>query len=164
MALVLMTDGMRLLVGRSYLCALVGAEAAQSSRFTAALLASGFRRPDGVWRGSELDPSAFQVTPLESGALNTAFVFQSDHEDSVREARAAIAVAAWQAGAGRPSSVEIHQEAGAPDEPGIADSIGASIGSAVGNVASSVGEVARIPLYLALLGIVGFGIYLYARS
>lgn len=161
MSVVGLGDGQTILVGRAYLARVTGAESVRTSRFAAAMLAAGFRRAGGFLRGAALDPADFRVTQLQGGAYATELVFERDREESVRETRAAIAIAVWQSGGGRPSAVEVGEsrpDAATPggEEPSIPDLIGQGLDAAK--------TFAQFPLYLAVAAAVGFGIYLYATS
>lgn len=161
MSIIGLGDGQTLLVGRPYLARVTGAESVRTSRFADAMLAAGFRRAGGFLRGAALDPADFAVTQLD-GAYATQLVFERDREESVRETRAAIAIAVWQSGGGRPSAVEVGEaRADAADAP---EGEPPGLGDLVGQGLDTVKTIAQLPLYLAIAGIVGFGIYLYATS
>lgn len=137
--------------------------------------AEGFRtrlESFGLWgegsfaRGPE--PTAMMVAQVGT-QYRTSFLFRVETERLSRFAQQQIGLSAFDVGA-QPVSVELARVApgSQPSAPGGAPGIFSGAANAVQSglsaVAETTREVARTPLYLALLGAVGLAIYFTVKS
>ena len=158
----LLGPGERVLAGEEYDGMVDAALSCASRPFADRLATFGLMAPG--YFDQVPNPAEMTVAQI-AGGYRTSFRFKAVTERGAREAQQQIGLAAFDAGVS-PVNVGVSRYVPVPGVTGsggggtgVLDRAGTALGTAASGLGSTVREVARLPLYLAIAGVVGLVIY-----